>query len=371
MATYSPGVHLPALRGRQGDRDMYLLLVQNTMLIRNFSAEAEPVESRDQRAQRQMDPKHATDIVVYMTENPADYVLGAVTYAIDVVDPERHFEPAFEGSNVGVLTLPLDAELRCLDGQHRRRAIKEAADQDPNILDDFTAIVLYVEDDFMARRQMFSDMNATPKVVAKALNVSFDSRDPYAQTAQELADGHPMLKGIVEREKARTSARSVEIFSLAGVYDGVKRFVLGKTLPRGRSPRDIAVDELVERGTAFFDVVEAARLEFTKVRLEASEIVSERARGEYMAEARKTTLLLSTTTLRVIAGALNQAMREDDEDDPTLYVKNLARVDFTPRSPLLTAPGVDFVGRGGTPNARNQEVMAATAALAGVLRLQR
>lgn len=372
--TFNPalvgGVHLPALKGRQGDRDMYLVLVQNTMLLRNFAAEAEPMDDADHKSQRSLDPKHANDIVVYITENSSDYVLGAVTYSVDTVDPDMHFQPSYEGSNVGFLVLPLDAELRCLDGQHRRRAIKEASDDDPGILHDYTAVVLYVEDDYVKRRQMFSDMNSTPKVVAKALNVGFDTRDPYAQAAQHLADNHPLLEGVVEKEKARITARSANIFSLAGVYDGLKRYVLGKSLPRGRSPRDREVSELIEFGTELFDTLSAARPEFGRVREEALTIEDPRERGAFMSRERKATLLLSTTTLRVIAGALHQAMDEDDEIDPGRYIKRLSTIDFTPQSHLFNKEGVEFVGRGGTPSARNQEVMAATAALAEALRLK-
>src|SRR5687768_17618482 len=82
------GVHIPAVRGRQGDRDMFQLSVKNTMLLRNFSADAEPVDPSDQKSQRSLDPKHAADIAKYILENQSDYVLGAVTYSIDVVDPE-------------------------------------------------------------------------------------------------------------------------------------------------------------------------------------------------------------------------------------------------------------------------------------------
>lgn len=363
------GVHIPALKGKQGDRDMYLLSVKNTMLLRNFSADAEPMDSSDKKSQRSLDPRHAGDIVTYMTENTEDYVLGAVTYAIDVVDGSQHFIELQEGSGVGFLVLPLDAELRCLDGQHRRRAIKEAADEDPRFLDDYTAVVLYVEDDYMRRRQMFSDMNSTPKVVAKALNVSFDSRDPYAMAALQLADQHPMLAGVIEKEKARITARSTAIFSLAGVYDGLKRYVLGTTLPRGRSPRDKETDELVALGTKFFDTLSAARPEFGTVAEQVRQLNAEdgdpKALGTYMSEQRKATILLSTTTLRVIAGAMHEAMKRDDEDDPNRYADALRAVDFTPTSRLFTQ--ADFIGSTGTPNARNQEVMAATRALTKVL----
>lgn len=362
------GVHIPALKGKQGDRDMYLLSVKNTMLLRNFSAEAEPTESPDHRAQRSIDPRHAGDIVTYMEENAEDYVLGAVTYAIDVVDASQHFIELQEGSGIGFLILPLEAELRCLDGQHRRRAIKDAADEDPRFLDDYTAVVLYVEDDFMRRRQMFSDMNSTPKVVAKALNVSFDSRDPYAMAALRLADEHPLLKGVVEKEKARITSRSTAIFSLAGVYDGLKRYVLGTTLPRGRSPRDKDTDELTMLGTHFFDFLSESRPEFEEV---ANIVRSLQANGDLkalgarMGVERKKTLLLSTTTLRVIAGAVHIAMERDGAKNPTPYAESLGEVDFTPTSRLFTRVG--FVGNTGTPNARNQEVLAATSALARVL----
>lgn len=363
------GVHIPALKGKQGDRDMYLLSVKNTMLLRNFSADAEPVDTGEKKAQRSLDPRHAGDIVTYMTENTEDYVLGAVTYAIDVIDGSQHFIELQEGSGVGFLILPLEAELRCLDGQHRRRAIKDAADADPRFLDDYTAVVLYVEDDFMRRRQMFSDMNSTPKVVAKALNVSFDSRDPYAMAALRLSDEHSLLMDVIEKEKARITARSTAIFSLAGVYDGLKRYVLGTTLPRGRSPRDKDTEELVKLGSQFFDFLSASRSEYetvaTTVRTFQAEEDGAKPLGTYMAAERKKTLLLSTTTLRVIAGAIHEAMARDGEEDPMAYVSSLAAVDFTPTSRLFTQVG--FVGNTGTPNARNQEVVAATRALAKVL----
>ena len=365
------GVRIPALKGRQGDRDMYLLSVRNTALLRNFSAESEPTDTNDQKSQRSLDPRHAGDIVTYMTENPQDYVLGAVTYAIDTVDPEKHFKEVVPGSGIGVLVLPLDAELRCLDGQHRRRAIKDASESDPGILEDFTAVVLYIEDDYMRRRQMFSDMNSTPKVVAKALNVSFDTRDPYAQAALALAKEHPLLKGVIELEKARITTRSPAIFSLAGVYDGLKRYVLGTTLPRGRSPRDKGVKELTARGGQLFDLLSAARGEYTVIAEQARSYPSDatglKELGTYMGVERKKTLLLSTTTLRVIAGALNSAMKRDGQDDPMVYRKSLAGVDFSPSSPLFTQVG--FVGPTGTPSARNQEVSAATTALTGALRV--
>jgi len=361
-----PGTYVYALKGKQGDRQMYLLLVTNNMLLRNFAAEAEVADP--ERVQRSLDKRHAGDIVAYIVENPADYILGAMTYAIDNVD-DADFTPAGPGSNIGTLLLPMDARLRCLDGQHRRQAIADAVRDDEAIGDDYSAVVLYVEDDYTKRRQMFSDMNATPKVVSKALNITFDSRDPYAQAAQQLAEIHPLLKGAVETEKARINAADPNIFSLSGVYDGLKRYDLGMVLPRGRSPKRRTVPELIEVGTELFDVIDAARPEYGEIKDELARLEPGKEQGDLMKTERRKTLLFSTTTLRVIAGALHEAKKIDGQDDVQLYRDRLARIDFKPDSKLFTDPQVNFVGGTGTPSARNQEVFAATRALAEAIQL--
>lgn len=362
------GIHLYALKGRQGDRPMFLLLVTNNVLLRNFAAEAEIADP--QRVQRSLDKRHAGDIVDYIVNNPAEYLLGAMTYAIDTVGDDD-FIPAAPGSEIGTLVLPMDARLRCLDGQHRRAAIAEAVREDESIGDDYSAVVLYVEDDYMKRRQMFSDMNATPKVVSKALNITFDSRDPYAQAAQQLAETHPLLKGVVETTKARINAADPNLFSLSGVYDGLKRYDLGMVLPRGRSPKTKDVPSLIEIGTELFDLINNARPEFREIKAQLATKEPGKEQGELMKVERRKTLLFSTTTLRVIAGALNEAMKEDRETDVSLYRDRLELIDFKPSSRLFTDPDVNFVGGTGTPSARNQEVFAATKALARAIRLPR
>ena len=131
-----------------------------------------------------------------------------------------------------------------------------------------------------------------------------------------------------------------------------------------------SVEELIELGTQFFDTLADARPEFEEVADRVRELQAEpgneRELGTYMADQRKQTILLSTTTLRVIAGAMHKAMARDEEDSPKVYAEALGAVDFTPKSKLFVSAG--FVGQNGTPNARNQEVIAATNSLEKVLR---
>lgn len=161
-----------------------------------------------------------------------------------------------------------------------------------------------------------------------------------------------------------------KIFSLAGVFDGLKRFDLGMVLPRGRSPKTKTKDELVAIGNTLFDTIDAAFPEFTDVKKELANTEDPKEKAEIMRAARRRTILFSTTTLRVIAGALHEAMKADNETEASRYVDRLAKIDFAPTSKLFTATDVGFVSGTGTPSARNQEVFAATKALTNAIRLR-
>lgn len=169
------GLSIAAITGKQGSRTVYQVLVENSVLNNFFTVNMDPPS---EKSQRQLDPRHADAITDYILQNPEEYVLGTVTYA---VDQECPFTPSQIDPRLGVLTIPFGTNLRSLDGQHRRQGLNGAIAEDPELSKDHTAVLIYVEPELEKRRQMFSDMNATPKVVAKALNVAFDSRDPFAQ----------------------------------------------------------------------------------------------------------------------------------------------------------------------------------------------
>lgn len=350
MNTTSYGLSIPALRGEQGGRTFYQCMVPNSVLNNFFPVNMEPEADRSQRT---IDPKHAREITDYLVENGDGYLLGAITYAMDT---EGIFSPVDGDDHIGTLMIPISANMRSLDGQHRRQGLKEAIDENSALADDYTSILIYVEPDLLVRRQMFSDMNATPKVVAKALNVSFDSRDPFARAAVTLANGHPLLRGHVEMQAARVRAASTDYFSLAGVYDAVKRLELGLVVPRGR-PAHRDAEDLVEKGGMFFDLLQHARPEFAR---------AENATLEEMKALRDSTILFSTTTLRAIAGGVHEAAKVRKTSDYALFTGALSRIDFRPDAEIFSETG--FVSPGKTtPNARNQEVLAATLAIRDAL----
>lgn len=344
------GLNMAAIRGNQGERTMYQVLVENAVLNNFFTVNMDPPT---ERSQRQLDPKHAAAIARYIVDNPDEYVLGTVTYAVDTECP---FEPSEIDDRLGVLTIPFGTNLRSIDGQHRRQGLNEAIAEDPGFSKDHTSVLIYVEPDIEKRRQMFSDMNATPKIVAKSLNVAFDSRDPFARVARELAESHPLLAGHVDNASRQVASTSQLWYTIGAVHDALKRLERG---PGGRVRNAAQYDEDAIRkiGTDFFDLLNEARDEYARVRA-----------GEDIVNLRSKTILFSSTTLRAIAGAVHDALgAEASPTKSTAYVKQLRAVDFSPSYEAWRETGFVTPGRA-TPNARNQEVIAATKAIAKMLR---
>lgn len=328
------GLTLPALRGQQGGRIFYLTLPTNSVLGTFFPIDIEPDGDRSQRS---LDLRHAREISEYVLNNQDGYALGAVTYAIDT---DGVFEEVAPGTNIGTLLLPLDLRLRSIDGQHRKEGIRIAMETLRELALDSTAALLYVEPNLTRRRQMFSDMNNTSKRVSKAVSISFDSRDPFARAVNELTETHQLLRDRVEKTSIRVGSGSGKLFTLGAIHDAVKRLFVG---PNGRvkDPYKYSYDEIMNRATAFFDLLDQARPE--------------------LADNSRTSLLNSSTTLRVVAGAVWKASYEDSGPQLTgiHLAGTLSTVNFEPTNEIWIKSG--FVSRGSsTPNARSQEVLAAT-----------
>ncbi len=342
-------VAVPALRGRQAGRIMYILMPNLSALGAYFRREVEA--SPEDNVQRTYQASRAVEIGEYIEDNPAEFVLGSLTYSIDVPGVFEEVEP---GSNIGKLYIPLDASLKCIDGQHRAGGVREAMSTVEGLRDQHVGVVLYVEPELASRRQMFSDMNSHQRAVAKSVNVSFDSRDPFARVARDLSDEHPLLKGRVERELPSVRQSSEKLFTLGVVYDALGRCFAGVG-GRVRNKARFTDREIQERGQDFFDVIVEARQEYR-------DIISKRITAS---ELRTHSILASGPTLKVLAGAFLLASQSNVTR--ANIVARLARVDFSPSNADWTVIGFTSEGKN-TPNSRLQEMKAATSVLVGHLR---
>lgn len=348
-------IPLPAIRGKQGGRTFYVSNLPN-LLVRNFLRDVQSAVDISERSQRPLDPKHADDITHYLKSNVDEYVVGALTFAMKT---EGEFTPLpnqnSDGYELGTLQFNLVQEFHSLDGQHRRQAIIKAMEEVDSIRDDSTAVIFYVEPDLKRRQQMFSDMNSTPRKVSKSLNIAYNNRDPFARAAKFLAENHPLLVGKVEKLQPRVKSDSTDFFSLSSIQDAVKRVVTG-SISKGVAVEDLTDGEINRRGGEFFDLLLKSRKEFSTA------ATNPKALQQY----REQTILFSSTTLRVLAGAVGRANQYYKAQTPVAIHDKLVRalmdIDFSTNSELFVKSG--FIARGSsTPSARNQEIVAAIRAV--------
>ena len=348
-------IPLPAIRGKQGGRTFYVSNLPN-LLVRNFLRDVQSAVDISERSQRPLDPKHADDITHYLKSNVDEYVVGALTFAMKT---EGEFTPLpnqnSDGYELGTLQFNLVQEFHSLDGQHRRQAIIKAMEEVDSIRDDSTAVIFYVEPDLRRRQQMFSDMNSTPRKVSKSLNIAYNNRDPFARAAKFLAESHPLLVGKVEKLQPRVKADSTDFFSLSSIQDAVKRVVTG-SISKGVAVEDLTDGEINRRGGEFFDLLLKSRKEFS--------IATDNPKT--LQQYREGTILFSSTTLRVLAGAVGRANQYYKAQTPVAIhdklVRALMEIDFSINSEMFVESG--FIARGSsTPSARNQEIVAAIRAV--------
>lgn len=341
---------IPAIRGRQGGRAFYSSVIRCDQLEVDWFSRAEPATDR---AQRPPIPGHIKAIQEYIVTNPNDYVLGSLTFAVSNL---LEFRRAQNMGNFEIGTLEIDEMqmLHSLDGQHRFKAIIGAIKQGFRFNGESVGILIYVEPDLARKRQMFSDMNSTPKKVPKGLNITFDNRDPFGRSAKNLVEAHPLLKDRTEMFASRVLAKSKNFYSLSSIQDTLKKLHVG-SVGRVKNIHLYKDDQIILKGKLFFNALHQARREYDFALESQLKLNS----------LRQSTILFNSTTLRVIAGA-HFLMEKDyvgsQNEFQEAFTQRLRQIDFKRNSKIFVKCG--FVDRNSsTPNARNQQVAAGTEAL--------
>ena len=208
------------------------------------------------------------------------------------------------------------------DGQHRRRAIREllrdlhgdlpfhGSKWHDRLLQAAVPVMLYVEGNMEALRQMFADAARTRPVEKNAVT-RFDERDPFNLAAKYLAHHSELFGGRVEMERAMVPRSSECIVAINQLANAVKAAELGIS-PKVAALRKSAlldVDDLCERGMEWADdFMPSARDEYndlTAGNLDQAEIP----------ELRKETLVFNATHIRVFAGCYFEWTRGHGSED--------------------------------------------------------
>lgn len=212
-----------ALKGRQAQRPFYVAMCPLLLIPKIFLYDEEELPA-ELRAQRPLNHSRIPAIARYILDNPCEYVFSSITAS---VDGEVSFKPVEGDSDLGTLSIPMNAKFIINDGQHRRAAIEAALEESPELGEETISVVLFVDGGLKRSQQMFADLNQYAIRPTKSIGILYDLRNPLAQLARNLVEDVPVFRTLTETVRSSISNRSLKLFTLSSICQGTKA-LLGK-----------------------------------------------------------------------------------------------------------------------------------------------
>lgn len=226
-----------AIRGRQAGNDFYIAMCTLKSVAKLFTFKNADIPA-EQRAQRILRKSRIPRIRDYILQNVDDYIFSSLTVS---VDGKISFNPLAKGSNLGTISMSQDASILINDGQHRVAAIREAAEENPDLGRDQISVVFFEDLDLKKSQQMFADLNKHAVKPTKSLGILYDRRNDFASFVVDMVGSVTVFRNRIEMEKTSISNRSTKFFTLNGVQLATKN-LLGKEKNLKDSERKLAVD---------------------------------------------------------------------------------------------------------------------------------
>lgn len=236
----------PAARGMQAGRQ-YFMVVAPFAVLRRLLAIDNASAVLD-RSQRDVDMSRAKKLAAYITQNPGSWVIPSL---VGNIETAPDFEEHVPGSMVGTLSLPMDAVIKLLDGQHRATGIIAALGECDNLRDSSVPLQLYVNLDLQARQQVFTDINLNAKTVSKGLSMAYDHRDEVAQSIAEAVGKVRSWVNRIEWQKASCAGDNPNMFPFKSVVEAFHIYM-------GTTKKVAPNAEQIASAVEFFNTVEQA-----------------------------------------------------------------------------------------------------------------
>lgn len=245
MGEYSHS--FPALRGLQAGRVFYVAMCPLRIIPKIFVFNEDEVPA-ELRAQRVLNRARVPELAAYLADNPNSYILSALTASVDAKVEFTPFGDSGSQNNLGMVKVPMDAQILINDGQHRRAAIEEALKGNKALGQDNVPVLLFVDAGLKRSQQMFADLNKYAVRPSSSLGTLYDHRDHCSELARYLATSCSTFKGVTEFEKSAISNRSVNLFTLSSIKNA-SRALLRK------GPKDQISDTEKETAREFWESV--------------------------------------------------------------------------------------------------------------------
>ena len=359
---------LPAHRFRQGNRDVYYFTLDLPTLDGQLPQRIDDTVVRE--ANRRLTPSHARNIQQYLEDRP-DWLLGALLLGIapDAVEfePYQDEENNVISPNFGELRIRTNRAntMRIFDGQHRRRAIQNTLDilgneehRNDNLSElqrSSVPIVLYLEEDIKALRQMFTDASKTKRIEANVVT-RFDKRDPFNLAAMHLVDESTLFGARVEMDSTTVPRASHALISINQLAQTIKVMTVGfsKRVSRGQS--ELYMQDI---DSLFKCCLDWADEFMPKARWEYAELLSGEIKDQDVPSLRVESLAYSATFMRILAGCYHDWTAKEPNWTPLADFVSRASLDVGGgRGSLLVDAGAMLPGESSL-SGRRQEVEGA------------
>lgn len=259
----------PAHKMVQAGRPVYYLSLRMEQFDDTVPTEVNP--DTIGAHQRRFVEGHAKAIGEYL-RSATDWIFGPVTLT---VDPDYvEFEPYETDAGEISETLPqlgqlklkegASSRLRIIDGQHRRRAIRDFMREAPEsqavkerqnaFRDSQMPVAIYEEGNPKIIRQMFADI-AKQRGIDAVTTARFDVRDPYNRAADQVMSKVTWLSPLIEMDRSRVRPESEKLLSFNQLAACLRTLDVGYGGRISRARRLEALegfDDLVTRGVDWF-----------------------------------------------------------------------------------------------------------------------
>ncbi|SFK53920.1 DNA sulfur modification protein DndB [Methylophaga sulfidovorans] len=303
--------NFPAVRGTQAGRPFYVATCPLRIIPRIFMFDEDELPA-DLRAQRTLNKSRIPEMVNYLVNNPNDYIFSALTAS---VGSEVRFKENIDSTNVGTLSIPLEAKILINDGQHRRKAIEEAISECPELGHDNIAVLFFIDEGLLRSQQMFADLNKYAIRPSPSLSTLYDKREESSELARYLAMNVAPFKSFTELERSNISVNSGKLFTLSGIKQA-SRALLGK------KPKDNYTSEDQEKAASYwtkvFENIDEWRMIYHK---ELSAV-----------EARKDLIVVHGLGLHALGTLGNTLLKKYPENWESI-LKELKKIDWRKANP--------------------------------------
>jgi hypothetical protein len=384
MTGYDTEDRYYASRYQQGGRTVYSI---DLSLAQVAATLPRPDPNRLTPGNRRVKDSHARGFGRYIRDNKNWIAPALLLRAPDIFSFEVDRE--VEGTQFGILSLPRLArtDLKILDGQHRilglYYAVEDVANeledirnhlaaarrqQDPDLESHFResmnkaeeqrsrlhreriSVQIHIEEELKEFQQMFVDIADNALGIQSAIRTRFDNRKVVNRALDDVLK-HALLENRVDLEQDRIGGSSPNLLGAKHVADIIRTVTVGLAGRVGRrQENELREAELVENTNRFLDVLTGG---FPAL----ESLIDGSSTPE---DLRKTSLLGSTTMLRVLAGVYQELAKDDMSDDEIQeFFSKLAPFMAAPiqnESPWMEA-GV-FSSGAMAPKARRQDLEA-------------